>query len=259
VNCWCPVVGCGEWFTDDDRYRDNSRRYRDHLGTVHGWTAEAINEHERCRTRDERLRRLAYGRSRMSGWTLDTFPHDDLAGRRALNAARAWLDQVAQPRVYIYGPTGTGKSGLALGMARHWIEDFGDEAVFANVRALLAEQRASFVKAEPDDEWDDGPTTAERLLDLCDTGLAVLDDLGAERPTEYALDTVARIVEHLHDEDVWLIVTTNYAPRELAQRLGHADHVVGQRIVSRLIEGALKINLHRADLRMRSARADEVA
>lgn len=52
-----------------------------------------------------------------------------------------------------------------------------------------------------------------------------------------------------------MIVTTNYSPSGLAQRLGQDDPVVGQRIVSRLIDGALRIKLDRADQRLRTAAA----
>ena len=45
-------------------------------------------------------------------------------------------------------------------------------------------------------------------------------------------------------------VTTNYAPSELAYRLaGHDDPVVGQRLVSRLLQNAAVIHLDRGDLR----------
>jgi DNA replication protein DnaC len=83
--------------------------------------------------------------------------------------------------------------------------------------------------------------------------LIVLDDVGAERPTEFALETLALIVEHNHVRGTPMIVTTNYSPSALAQRLGQDDPVLGQRIVSRLIEGALRIKLDRADLRARAA------
>jgi DNA replication protein DnaC len=254
----CPVAGCGH------KPRDY-RRWQEHLIQEHGWTPEQLREavaqvHERIhrdRVRD-RLWRLTWGRSRMSDWTLDTFPADDVAGRRALNTARTWLRNwyepgapMPQPRVLIYGPPGTGKTGLAFAIARHWIEDNGD-IHFENVRALLAAQRASFTRERETDE----PTAIQKLLDIYEGGdgaLVVLDDLGAERPTEYALETISLVVEHLHVEDIPLIVTTNYSPSALAKRLGHNDLVVGQRIVSRLREDALVIRLDRPDLRLKVA------
>jgi DNA replication protein DnaC len=254
----CPVDGC------EHKPRDYPG-WQQHLLGEHAFTVEQLREaarpvHEQMR-RDrlrDRLWTLKYGRTRMSDWTLDTFPADDVAGRRALEAARDWLRDwfdLNQPRLFVHGPPGTGKTGLAYGMARQWIEEDG-EVVFENVRALLAAQRASFTRGERKSD-DDEPTGIEKLLDIYEGGdgaLVVLDDLGAERPTEFALETIALIIEHLHVEDVPLIVTTNYAPAALAKRLGHADLVVGQRIVSRLVEDALVIRLDRADLRTRKAR-----
>jgi hypothetical protein len=39
----------------------------------------------------------------------------------------------------------------------------------------------------------------------------------------------------------------------VARRLGHDDPVSGQRIISPLVDGAVKIKLDRADLRARKA------
>lgn len=85
-------------------------------------------------------------------------------------------------------------------------------------------------------------------------GLLILDDLGAERVTDWQLDVVARIVEHHYDRnETNTIVTSNYSPADLARRLGKDDPIQGERIVSRLIEGAIKLKLDRADLRVRKA------
>jgi DNA replication protein DnaC len=63
------------------------------------------------------------------------------------------------------------------------------------------------------------------------------------------IETTAYIVERLHAMDVRLVITTNYAPRELAERLGQEDRVVGERVVDRLLEDALRIRLDRPSLR----------
>jgi DNA replication protein DnaC len=114
------------------------------------------------------------------------------------------------------------------------------------VRVWLAEGRASLSAGEQ--------VEIEHLIDSGGDGsVLVLDDLGAERPTDWALEQIAYIVESRHAVDALTIVTTNYAPSQLAERLGRDDPVIGQRIVSRLLEGATKIELKRADLRARRA------
>jgi hypothetical protein len=48
-------------------------------------------------------------------------------------------------------------------------------------------------------------------------------------------------------------VKSSYSPSQVPRRLGHDDPVIGQRIISRLVDGAVKIKLARADLRARKA------
>jgi DNA replication protein DnaC len=188
---------------------------------------------------------------RAKDWTLDTFPAADVAGRRALKAARRWTEGEAEshPRVLIHGSPASGKTGLACGVARHWLSQGGRRrAVFENVRALLEAQKARFASGQ-------GKALDHLLIERRDAHglLIVIDDLGAGRQTEFAVETAALIIEHLHALNVPLIVTTNYAPDELARRLGHADPIEGLRIVSRLCEDARVIPLDRPDLRLRKA------
>ncbi len=225
-----------------------------HLVSVHGldqdWNTSNEVWNEQWRRRN--IRRLQEGRDRMRGWTLDTFPADDVTGRRALRQVRAWHedDDKWAWRVFIYGPPGTGKTGLAYGLCWRWLHvdlefpEWGadrhnfEPVLFCNMRQYLAEQQARMSRGEG--------TDFEPLLR---SGLVVLDDLGAERPTPWALDKIALTIEGRYETKGVLVVTSNYAPNELAARLGHEDPMVGQRLVSRLTDGALVIKLDRPDLR----------
>ena len=185
------------------------------------------------RLRCERKLQSAFPRGRH--YTLDTFPADDDAGQAALHAARDWIESGNASRFYVYGPPGTGKTGLAYSIAHELSQRYPWEAEpnWINVRLFLAEARARMSRGE------------RFVLDDHDVmapwGTLILDDLGAERVTDWALDTVAQIVERHYDEnDVSIIVTSNYSPSELAARLGRDDPVAGERIVSRLIPGGRK-------------------
>jgi DNA replication protein DnaC len=188
----------------------------------------------------------------MWDWTLRSFTAHDVAGRRALNAARDLLAGTTHS-LYLHGPTGGGKTGLAYGTSSAWLafelayedDDRGwfPRVDFVNLRTLLAEQKARFARGESQD--------LGRLLDDYSPWdrLVVLDDVGAERPTEWAVEVIALIVEHLHAINARLFVTTNYAPSALAARLGRHDPISGHRIVSRLVENARQVHLDRPDLR----------
>jgi DNA replication protein DnaC len=108
---------------------------------------------------------------------------------------------------------------------------------------LLDEAKAAMTAGEP-----------SPLRALYQSDLLVLDDLGAERPTPWALDALAALVQHRYSSDYLpMIVTSNYSPSQLAKRLGHSDLLIGQRIVSPLTENCVKVKLDRADLRTRRA------
>ncbi len=111
---------------------------------------------------------------------------------------------------------------------------------WANVVELLDQAKAAMSVGDPD-----SPIRA-----LYDSSLLVLDDLGAERPTDWALDAIAALVQHRHSAGLPNIITSNYSPSELARRLGHADPMIGQRIVSRLVDNCVKVRLDRPDLRL---------
>jgi len=201
--------------------------------------AEADLERERREQHDRRIAHLLdrAGGGRIRHLSLDTYP-DDQPGRRALTAANQWLgrDQ-PRPNLLLYGPVGTGKTGLAWGLIRHLCET-GTEAMLVNLRDWLAKRRAAISLNEPPDRR---PLTVPVLA---------LDDIGAERPTDWARDELATLVEERYQHRRPTIVTSNYDPAELAKRIGHDDLVIGQRIVSRLCEGATQVRFAGADRRV---------
>jgi DNA replication protein DnaC len=186
---------------------------------------------------------------RMRGWSFESFPSGDDVGAAAKARALRWLEEEMpeelSPRLIIFGPVGSGKTSLALSCLRRWIErSHGwDDVAFVNVRELFAETRRSYGRKAAAD-----PTAPVR-----DAILLALDDVGSERATPWAVEQLATIIDERYVADRPTIVTSNYAPSELAQRLGHDDPVIGLRIVSRLTENAVQIRLHRPDLRTRNA------
>lgn len=106
-------------------------------------------------------------------------------------------------------------------------------ALFLPWRPLLADLRDSYRRA---DLADGDPA---EILDRARTvPVLVLDDVGSERPTPFAVDALATLVEHRWLGNRPLIVTSNYGTKDLAARLARDEPVVGQRIVSRLVDGA---------------------
>jgi DNA replication protein DnaC len=110
------------------------------------------------------------------------------------------------------GPAGTGKTHLAVAVTRALI-DRGVSAVIANVPMLLLTFRGTFS--------GDRPERFEQLLELlCRCEHLVLDDLGRERPTEWARETLYLVVNARYQECFATSLTTNLSPAELQARLG---------------------------------------
>lgn len=198
------------------------------------WAREEAEEHER------RVRELLAASGvpeRMRSWTFASHP---LAAVYAPKV-ETWLNDYAlgeRRNMLLFGPVGTGKSGLAWSVLRLLIEQ-GTPSLYVGFRDLLWELRRSFQTGEP--------ASTERAQKV---PVLVLDDLGAERPTDFARDELAVLVERRYSRRLPMIVTSNYDPKQLARRLGHDDEVVGKRIVSRLGDDALELRFSGRDRRL---------
>ena len=135
--------------------------------------------------------------------------------------------------VLLYGPTGTGKTHLAVAIVQRCLR-IGDKGVlFFMVSELLRQLK---------DEFD----TGVRILDtkLRSPHLLVLDDAFAERETDWARATVLDLLRFRHAEGAPTILTTNLAPGQIAG----AD----ARTMSRLAEGVV-VQTTKRDYRLKKA------
>jgi DNA replication protein DnaC len=123
--------------------------------------------------------------------------------------------------LWLHGDVGTGKTSLAMLVSKTAIEA-GHSAAIYSVPRLLAE-----IKETYDRESDDSYMQLFRRL--CAVDLLHLDDLGAERTTEWVLEQLYSIVNERWQNQRSVLVTTNLGLDELRDQLG-------VRTVSRLSE-----------------------
>lgn len=129
------------------------------------------------------------------------------------------------------GSVGLGKTHLAVGMVRALVRDKGVEARFYDVRELLERLRSTFD--------DNSPETEHQILDpLFRAELVVLDELGAVRNTDWAMETMEVIIGGLYNRQRPLIATTNYPNAPVAGIKGdiYNSHplTLGDRIGARM-------------------------
>lgn len=170
---------------------------------------------------------------RYQGATLDTFePLDGKA--EALEACRAWDGRRS---VVLTGETwGTGKTHLGVGLLMRRLAE-GGRARFVSVPDFLEGLRSRF---DPN-AGDQAQAYAERYAA---EPLLMLDDLGAERVTDWTREAVRVLIDRRYRLERPTIVTTNCASEgELADYIGGA-------VVSRLRD-AMWIRVAGADMRGR--------
>lgn len=195
---------------------------------------EAERERIRFEERVARLRREAFPESEMQTWTFET---DDRANDKISRIARNYalnFDRMKQDGkgLLLFGEVGTGKTFSAACVANAVI-DRGIPVLMTNFARIANTVQGMF---EGRQEYYDS---------LNRYPLLILDDLSAERKTEYMQEIVYNVIDARYRAKLPLIVTTNLT----ADELKHPAEITNQRTFSRLFEMCLPIKVEGEDRR----------
>ena len=157
--------------------------------------------------------------------------------RKAIEAAHWIVNDDDDSSVYFYGSKGTGKTMLSCVITNE-IARRGKVVLFSSVPDLMADIRASFK----------GGNTEEVINSVKNAPILVLDDLGAERATEWVGEQIFAIINARYAGRKKTVITSNYAPDELAAHF--ADKTQGERIVSRIYGMCARVQIKGKDWRM---------
>lgn len=177
---------------------------------------------------------------RMKGYTLASFkPYVDRSAARAVERVEAYLKDWEEMReagrgLFFCGGVGTGKTHLAVAVMNELIHRRRVPALFVTVPELLDNIRETYnVPGRNLDDWMEAVKNADLL---------VLDDLGAEKPSDWVQERMFVIVNHRYREALPTIFTSNIGPEELPRQLG-------ERTASRVIAMCEGIKLDGRDYR----------
>jgi DNA replication protein DnaC len=178
-----------------------------------------------------RLMRDARIPPRFARATLESFErgtNDQLAAWRKASAF-AENFRTSERGILFYGPHGVGKTHLAIGILRACIQQSGARGYFFETRELLRLIRDTYNRSVEETEMG-------ILTPILEAELLVLDDLGAERTSEWVQETLGLVINTRYNTRRPTICTTNLAdlkdntdPRSLTFQLG-------ERTRSRLLE-----------------------
>jgi len=220
-----------------------------------GWKVterEGISGAERCtcasQGREERNLERANIPPLYRNASVDNFmlPSDNPVARSGLASVvltvKAYMREfpgVPKPGLMFMGPPGTGKTHLAVSVLRGLVGR-GFEGIFFDFLSLLNRIRTGYDQAS-------GTMDREAYRSALDAEILLLDDLGSDSISNWALDTITSIMTHRCNNLKATIVTTNLRDPEAGDARGsglqadlHSKYFleerVGMRARSRLFE-----------------------
>jgi DNA replication protein DnaC len=190
--------------------------------------------------------------------TLDTFEpgfgQADQSLAKAFSTARRFVYEypvTTEGRgLLLTGSVGVGKTHLAVGIIQALILEKGVRALFCDYRELLKRIQESYNPLV-------ATTELQILAPVFEAEVLILDELGAQKPTDWVWDTVALVLNTRYNDKRTTLITTNYpnAPAAMARNADKAIREetlgdrIGERMRSRLAEMCVEVEMRGNDLR----------
>lgn len=180
------------------------------------------------------MRRTGFPDAEMREWTFDKSDHTD---PKTENIARKYVANFNTMReqgtgLLLCGQVGTGKSFLAAAIANELINQ-GTPCLMTNFSRIISRISEKFGGDQ------------KYLDNLNRFDLLVIDDLGAERDSEFTWEKVMNVIDARYRAGLPIIITTNLMPKEIYD----PSDIRRQRVFSRLKEMCVCLEVKGADRR----------
>lgn len=180
------------------------------------------------------MRRTGFPDTEMREWT---FAKSDHADQRNENIARKYVANFNTMReqgtgLLLCGQVGTGKSFLAACIANELINQ-GTPCLMTNFSRIISRISEKFGGDQ------------KYLDDLNRFDLLIIDDLGAERDSDFTWEKVMNVIDTRYRAGLPLIITTNLGLKDFTDR----SDIRRQRVFSRLKEMCVCLEVKGSDRR----------
>lgn len=183
------------------------------------------------------LRKAGFADGEMQRWT---FANDDGESGQVMSVARKYVENFEKMRsdgkgLLLFGDVGSGKTFAAACIANALIEK-GIPCMMTNFARIANTVQGMFDgRQEYYDSFNEFP-------------LLVIDDLSAERKTEYMQEIVFNVIDSRYRAGMPLIITSNLT----AEELKNPADVAYRRIFSRVLEMCIPLEVKGADRRRKN-------
>jgi DNA replication protein DnaC len=156
------------------------------------------------------------------------------ASRPIVREIRRYVDELdanldSGNGLWLMGDTGTGKTLLAMVVSKEALQQGHSVAIYSMPK-LLALIRQTY-DSEPG--GDSYLSFFERLTSV---DLLHIDDLGAEKRSDWVLEQLYAIVNERYEDERSMLLTMNVDARDPVEGMDELKDQLGPRIVSRLVE-----------------------
>lgn len=177
----------------------------------------------------ERQRRICFAETNMASWT---FENDDRKNQKLSNIMMNYVKNFTDFRkdgkgLLLYGTVGTGKTYYAACIANKLIDE--DYSVFMTNFSRLV----NLIQSK---SFEDKQTFIDSINRY---SLLIIDDLGAERDSEFMLEQVFNIIDSRYRSGLPFIITTNLSWSEIKQ----PQNIKYARIYDRIIERCFPVEV----------------
>lgn len=154
-------------------------------------------------------------------------------------------NSVERKGLILAGNNGVGKTHLACSIANELIKN-GIPIIYGTLINLLAELKNTY------DVYNN--ISEMKIIKLYEkVDLLIIDDLGKEKPSEWGLEKLFTIINSRYENNLPVIITTNYDQNSLIDRLSiNGEIETAKSIISRLYEMCYLVKIEDRDHRIKN-------